>query len=192
MVVLEQKRFYSAEEFAELAQSPEYADKLIELVNGEIVEMTKPGGKHGIRAMTLGAHLHQFVKAHNLGWVTAAETGYILGRSPSGRDTVRGLDVAFVARARVPEGLPDGPVPFAPDFAAEIISPRNSAADIHAKVRELLRAGTRLIWIFYPDTETVVVHTPPSGAQTFERDAVLDGGDVLPGFTLSVKDIFDA
>ncbi|MBE0703703.1 MAG: Uma2 family endonuclease [Afipia sp.] len=191
MVAMVQKRYLSAEEFAAIAQSPEYAEKLIELVNGEIVEMSKPGGKHGIRAMSVGAQLHNFVMAHNLGWVTAAETGYILGRSPSGRDTVRGLDVAFVTRERAPDGLPDGLVPFAPDFAAEIISPGNSAADIHAKVRELLRAGTRLIWLFYPDTETVVVHTPPSDAQTLERDALLDGGDVLPGFTLAAKDIFD-
>jgi hypothetical protein len=53
-----------------------------------------------------------------------------------------------------------------------------------------LQYGTRLVWIFYPATRTVVVESP-SGTQRLDIDGVLDGGDVLPGFKLPVRDIFD-
>ena len=183
------EQLISAETFFDLVQKPEYASKKLELVQGVIVELTKPGGEHGEITMEIGRLIANYVREHRLGRVTAAETGYILARSPKGRDTVRGPDVAFVSMARAPQGLPKGPVPFAPDFAVEVISPTNTAVEIHNKVRDLLRAGTQLIWLVYPDTRTVVVHTGAS-AQTLEQDDVLSGGEVIPGFVLPIRDIF--
>ena len=63
--------------------------------------------------------------------------------------------------------------------------------DIHKKIRELLKAVTRLIWIVYPETQTVDIHTK-SGAITLEIDDILDGEDVLPNFKLPIRDIFPA
>lgn len=182
-------RFISAEEFYEIANSPEYADVQIELVEGEIVEMSKAGWKHGQVTFELSYKLGGFVKTHDLGMITAAETGFILGRKPDGRDTVRGLDIAFIRKERMSDEILEGNVPFAPDLAVEVVSPGNTALDIHNKVLELLRAGTMLIWVVYYDSETVVVHTP-SGAKTLTVDDTLDGGEVLPGFTLVVREIF--
>lgn len=79
----------------------------------------------------------------------------------------------------------------APDLAVEVISPCNEAADIHRKIRQLLAAGTTLVWIVYPATRTVEVHTH-SGAAALERAAILKGGDVLPGFEVAVHEIFPA
>lgn len=138
-----QERFFSAEDFFELVQQPAYADKRVELVQGVLVERPKPGGQHGEIAMEISRLIANYVREHRLGRVTAAETGYIVGRGVDGRDTVRGPDVAFVTRERAPQSLPKGPVPFAPDFAVEVISPANSAVEIHNKVRDLLKAGTR-------------------------------------------------
>ena len=73
----------------------------------------------------------------------------------------------------------------------EVISPSNEAADIHHKIRQLLAAGTTLVWIVYPRTRTVEVHTR-SGAATLESDDILSGGDVLPGFEIPVREIFPA
>lgn len=189
MVAIERVGAISADEFFEIAHSPEYEDVDVELVNGEIVIMGKAGGLHGVVTFEFGLFIGNFVKANKLGWVTAAETGYIVGRKEDGRDTVRGYDVAFVALARAPQGLPVGNIPFAPDLAVEVISPNNRTGDTHKKVLELLRAGTRLVWVAYPDTQTVVVHTP-NGSRTLEADEVLEGGEVLPGFMLRVGEIF--
>lgn len=189
--MLAEKQYISAEEFWELTQLPQYADRSLELVEGEIVDMSKPTLGHGVITMMLGVKIANHVFENNLGWVTAADTGFVLGRDPDGRATVRGLDIAFISKAKAP-----GPPPFelselAPDLAVEVISPGNRAGDIHKKIRELLKAGTGLIWIVYAETRTVAVHTP-AGAVTREESDTLSAGDVLPGFEVRVGDIFPA
>lgn len=184
------ERIITAEEFELLTQSSEYADKRVELVEGILIEMSKAGGEHGEFTGNLFGYIWDFNRRHKLGRITAAATGYIVTKRPDGRDSVRGLDIAFVRMERAPQGLPKGNVPFALDLAVEVISPHNEAEDIHNKILELLRAGTQLIWIVYPESRTVVVHTA-EGAKTLPEDDTLDGGDVLPGFTLPVKAIFE-
>lgn len=186
-----ERLFISAEGFFELVGRPEYEDRSVELVEGEIVEMSKPGGLHGQITMILSLKIANHVVENGLGIVTAAETGFILARNPDGRDTVRALDIAFLSRARVPSVLPDNLLEVAPDLAVEVISSSNKTADTHRKIRQLLAAGTPLIWIVHPETRAIEVHTR-SGATTLEGDDTLSGGEVLPGFEISVREIFPA
>ncbi len=181
--------FISADAFWKLIQQPEYAEKTVELVDGEIMEMPKPGIKHGFVTMTFAYFIKHFSDQHELGYVFAAETGFILKRNPDGRDTVRGIDIAFVSFERLPDGLPDGHCPVAPDLAVEVISPGNNADDIHTKVLELLAAGAQIVCVVYPLTQTMVVHTV-EGSKTLTLDDTFYGGDVLPGFELKVAEIF--
>ena len=189
MAILAEKQYISVEEFLELAQRPEYQDRRLELVEGEIVEMSKSTIRHGVITMRLSMKIASYVDENDLGWVTAAETGFVVARNPAGRATVRGLDIAFISKAKMPDPLPFKLFELAPDLAVEVISPGNSADDIHDKVRELLKAGTPLIWLVYAETRTVVVHTS-AGAVTYEESDTLSGGDVLPGFEVRVGDIF--
>ena len=189
MVMPAEKQYISAEEFLELAQRPEYADRRLELVEGEIVEMSKPTIGHGVITMRLGVKIANHVDENNLGWVTAADTGFVLARNPGGQATVRGLDIAFISKAKAPDPLPFKLFELVPDLAVEVISPGNRTGDTHKKVRELLKAGTPLIWIVYAETRTVVAHTA-AGAVTYEESDTLSGGDVLPGFEVGVGDIF--
>ncbi len=184
-----ERQLVSVERFLEIIESPEYGDRIVELVEGEIIEMSKPSGLHGQITMLVGAKIFNYVTDNTLGIVTAAETGFILERNPDGRDTVRGLDVAYISGARAPIVLPDQLLDLAPDLAVEVISPSNKVADMHRKIRQLLAAGTALVWIVHPETRTVEVHTR-SGATTLEEDDTLSGGDVLPGFEVPVRDIF--
>ena len=181
-----ERQVISADGFLKIIGSPEYLDRSIELVEGEIVEMSKPSGLHGQITMLLSVKIANHVMDNGLGIVTSAETGFILERNPDGRDTLRGLDIAFVRGARV---LPDQPVDVAPNLAVEVISPSNKATDIHRKIRQLLGAGTALVWIVHPETRTVEVHSH-SGAVTLESGDMLSGGDVLPGFEIPVREIF--
>ncbi len=189
--MLVERQYISAESFLEIVDSPEYADRIVELVEGEIVEMSKPSGLHGQITMRLGAKLFYYAEENGLGIVTAAETGFILERNPDGRDTVRALDIAFLSSARVPAVLPDQLMDVAPDLAVEVISPSNDAADIRMKIRQLLDAGTAIVWTVYPDLRIVDVHAR-AGAATLEGDDALSGGDVLPGFEIPVREIFPA
>src|SRR3954469_1833190 len=113
--MLIQEKFYSADEFWELSSLPENEDKRLELSEGVLIEMPPPGGKHGGYLFQIGLIVGGFVKQHKLGYVTAAETGYILHKNPDGKDTVRAPDLGFVVTERLPQGLADGHIPLAPD-----------------------------------------------------------------------------
>ncbi len=184
-----QEQIISSERFLSLVDEPEYQDRVLELVEGALVEMSKPTRQHGVITMRLAAKIANHVDEHDLGEVSAAETGFVLQRNPYGRDTVRGLDIAFVSKSKELGPLENAWYEVAPDLAVEVISPSNKAGDIHMKVLQLLNAGTRLIWLIHPESCTVEAHTT-DGATIFREDDTLSGCDVLPGFEVRVGDIF--
>jgi Uma2 family endonuclease len=181
------ERMYSADELCRLAHDPAYADSRLELTEGKLIVMSPASVKHGSLAMRFGFVIMQHVEAHDLGVVTAAETGYILGRV-DGKDTVRAPDVGFIAKARIPaSGLPDkGFFPGAPDLAVEIVSPNDDADDLARKIAQYLQAGARMVIAAYPSEQQLRVHTA-AGVSILGIDDTLEGGDVLPGFTCPVR-----
>ncbi len=189
MVAQPQTTFISAEAFQQLLNEGAYEDTSIELINGELVTMPLPGFLHGRLTYRISNAIAKHADAHDLGELLAAETGFILKRNPDGRDTVRGVDVSFLRAERLPDTTPEGFVNLYPDLAVEVISPSNTAEDIQEKVLQLLEAGTPLIWIVYPKTQTVIVHQA-GGAVTLTTADTLTGDPVLPGFRLPVAQIF--
>jgi Uma2 family endonuclease len=183
-----QEKFYTAADLWALTHHE--SERRFELTEGVLIEMSPAGGKHGGLAHELGRRVGNLVVDKKLGYVTAAETGYILNKDPKHKDTVRAPDVGFVAKERLPDGLPDGYIPLAPDLAIEVVSPNDSAEEIASKISDYTRFGVRMFWFFYPKPKKVHVHTPPN-LKILSVDDVLDGGDVLPGFKLALKDIFE-
>ena len=157
-----------------------------ELVRGELRMMIPPGFQHGRITIKLTRPIVNHVEAHGLGIVVAAETGFVLSRDP---DTVRALDVAFVRAERGP-GPERGYFPGAPDLAVEVLSPDDRPGYVCEKVAEWLEAGTRAVWVVDPRVRTVTVHTPAENPRVLREAEILDGGAVLPGFELAVRDIF--
>lgn len=158
-----------------------------ELVRGELIEMTPPGGIHGSAAVNLGSLLLGFVKQEHLGFVMT-ETGYKLASNP---DTIRGPDISFLSAAKIPAGgLPEGYIDGPPDLAAEIVSPGDTASEIQDKVQDYLASGTQLVWVVYPQQRLVIVYHPDGTAQTLRETDTLSGEPVLPGFFCQVADIF--
>ena len=160
-----------------------------ELVQGELQEMSPAGPRHGRIAMRLGSLIEQHTRQHNLGIVYAAETGFKLQTNP---DTVRAADVAFVAHNRIPsEGEPEaGYWAIAPDLVVEVISPYDLASKVQSKVSDWLEAGCRLVWVVYPDTRTVTIYRSVTNVRGLTTEDILDGEDVLPGFSCPVGEIF--
>ena len=184
-----ERQLISADGFLKIVGSPEYADRIVELVEGEIIEMPLPNGEHGEVLAMLTVKIGHYVLEKGLGRVATGDAGFVLERNPGGRDTVRGVDLAFISRSKAPAPLPNALLEFAPDLAVEVISPSNEAADIRLKIRQLLDAGTALVWIVYPNLQVVDVHTN-AGATTLEEVDTLSGGDVLPGLEIPVREIF--
>jgi Uma2 family endonuclease len=187
--MLIEEKLVTADAFWEIIQFPENAGRRLELVEGVICEMSPAGGEHGEVAMEIGSLIRNFVKAHNLGRVTAAETGTIIAQAPDGKNTVRGPDVGFISRERAPQPLADKFVPIVPDLAVEVVSPWDRADDIEAKVQDYLLHGVQLVWVVYPSSKTIIMHTTETIRRLNAADT-LDGGTVLPGFTVTVGEIF--
>ena len=159
-----------------------------ELVEGELRVMSRAGYDHGKVVIRASLLIGQHALANDLGDVLGAETGFTLRKTP---DTVRAPDVAFVSKNRVP--LREQQRRFAelaPDLVVEVASPGDRAAAIDEKVEDYLRAGVRLIWVLWPQTQTVVEYRPGTNARTIRAEDSIDGYDVLPGFRCKVADFF--
>ena len=162
---------------------PMYRDK-----TGKAYEVSPTGGQHQILVVELAHHLRQFVRENKLGIVLAGEGGFVLPQKP---DTYRAFDVAFMPKHKIPsEGIPAEYWVVAPDLVVEVVSPPNRAGELRAKVAEYLDAGVRLVWLVYPDRVLVDVYCPDQPTVTLERGGTLDGGDVLPGFSLEIDTLF--
>jgi Uma2 family endonuclease len=179
-----QTRVMTADEFLEKSDD----GLLHELVRGEVVTMSLPGGEHGEVAGEIFRLIANHVKRLKLGKVYATETGFLIERDP---DTVRGPDVGFVRSDRLPEiNDPKKYVPFAPDLAVEMLSPNDRSDAVEEKVQEWLAAGSRMVWTVDPGTRTITVHRPGVEPVTLSEDQYIEGGDVLPGFVCRVALFF--
>lgn len=159
-----------------------------ELVKGELIRMPPAGNIHGNRTMRLGWRLAGHVEANDLGIVFAAETGFRLASDP---DTVRAPDIAFVSKRSVEEvGEFEGFWPGAPDLAVEVISPGDSYTEVEEKVEEYLRAGARAVWVVDPRRRTVTMYRSLTEIVILTENDTLDGGDIVPGFSCRVAEIF--
>lgn len=186
--------FYTVDMLWEISR--QNADKHFELIEGELYEMSPAGWLHGDIALKLGIFIGNYVLKHKLGRVTAAETGFILHQNLEGKDTVAAPDVGFIDAARIPETLPEKYVPFAPDLAVEVVSPGDKTEKITAKVELYLRYGVRLVWVVYPSQKKIHVYRPAESAnkasvEFLNIDDTLNGENVLPGFQLAVRDLFE-
>ncbi len=160
--------------------------RLVELLDGVLVE--KPmGARESFMAMTLGMYLLQFARTHRLGIVGGADC---LMRIVDGRNRLP--DVSYTSWGRLPtDDAHLQPVAdFSPDLAVEVLSENNTPGEIAQKLREYFQSGTRLVWVVEPDARIVRVYTAPEVFTTLTAADTLDGGAVLPGFSLPLANLF--
>lgn len=160
-----------------------------ELVDGRIRPMTPTNAEHGRIELNVAAALRAFVRSQNLGAVMVGEVGIFTSRDP---DTVRAADVLFLSHAGGARRSRDrGYLDVAPELVVEVLSPDDRPAEVQQKITEYLAIGVRLVWIVDPAALTVqVYHGARPVSVLTERDRI-DGGDVLPGFSLPVSVVFE-
>ena len=161
-------------------------DCRLELVRGEVEQRPFAGGLEGRLGAALALSLLEHVKRYDQGTVYAAGTGFHLA---SGPDTVLAPSVAFVRRRRAdetPEGFLSGP----PDMAVEIVSFADDEGAMQEKAREWLSVATRRVIVLDPQRRTVTVYHSRDSIHVLGEDDVLDGGDVVPGWTMPVRSLF--
>ena len=160
--------------------------KRTELVDGVMLVREPAGFRHGVIASVIGARVRNHVVQHELGVTVAAETGFILRRDP---DTVRAPDVAFISRDRLPPQDTRGFAELAPDLVVEVLSPDDQPGEVLAKCADWLRAGCRLVWVVEPERRAVRVYRAAGSVAVVGESGVVDGEDVLPGFSCAVAEM---
>lgn len=166
-----------------------------ELVAGRLVMMSPAGFEHGLIVQRIAVAIQAHVEPRRLGVVVAAETGFLLQRSP---DTVRAADVAFVRMSRLQDAArcPTGFFQGAPDVAIELLSPsdlRDRPAELRTrgKVEDWLAAGAIEVWTVDPDRQEVTIYR---GGRT-DAPTVFGTNDMvysptLAGFSVAVATVF--
>lgn len=164
----------------------EQEEKLCELVDGVLVEKTMGWSESRLAGFLLGL-LNAFVIPRNLGVVTGAD-----GTMEIIANLVRIPDVAFISWDRLPgRRSPTAPIPhIAPNLAVEVWSRSNTPAEMASKRTDYFAAGVQLVWEIHPDTRTVAVYSSPNQSRILGSADTLDGGSVLPGFTLPLTQLF--
>ena len=162
------------------------SDVLYEIVNGLHVECPPMGVSDNLIAAAIQHALSRWNENPRMGWVTREDLFQLtdgLKRRP---------DVAFVAFDDWPhDEVPDAEAwSIPPTLAVEVISRWNIARDVQAKIAEYFAAGTKTVWVVYPSQKNVYCYESVTDVRVIDRNGTIDGGDVLPGFAVTVESLF--
>ncbi len=161
--------------------------RLFELESGTLMEKTM-GWYESMIAVYISVEISVYLRSNDIGQVLGADA--VLKLMPG---IVKIPDVSFIGWSRFPEHkLPRRPIPMLiPDLAVEVLSDGNTKAEMDAKLARFFEAGVRLVWYVDPATHTAKIYTAVDSIQSIGSDEELHGGDVLPGFRLSLKSLFE-
>ncbi len=179
-----QDRLYTAQDLADMPDD----GKIYELHNGVLIEVAGSKIRQSQLAVLLSYFLLNYIKQQGLGGaVTGAD-----GAAALNEYNTRIPDVSYISPARAKTQDMDGYIQGAPDLAIEVVSPSNSDLQMQQRAGEYLSAGAQLVWIVNPATRTVDVYRPHGLRTVLAGNDTLDGGDVLPGLSLSLKEVFES
>jgi Uma2 family endonuclease len=158
-----------------------------EVIDGELKERVMSVQSSAI-AMAIAAYLGQWVRSGHPGTVLGSDGGYTI--FPWAPGDVRMPDVSYVSQARMPRVPARGWSDVAPEFAVEVVSPTDLALDVDLKAHDYIRAGVDLVSVVFPRTRTIVVYRPGLPQTSFGPGETVNGGDVLPGLSVSIDELF--
>jgi len=180
-MAVSREALHTISELQEMVSRPENTNRLFELINGEIVEVSPGRTNNSALEHILSFAVRLYCREHDLPcYISGGDGAFDVGGH------VVAPDFAY-KRTPMSDEYPD---PVAPEWAIEIISPTDNAPDIRAKRNIYIEAGI-LYGELYPQTQSIDVYAPGKLMGTIGVDGFLDGGDVLPGFRVALKEIFD-
>src|SRR5579871_3418162 len=168
------KQLYTLDEYHAFMDRPENQDRIFELIDGELIEKM-PSFTPSQIAMEIVFFFKLYLREHPLGYITGPDGGYMINDGD-----VLIPDVGYITKTRLPE-TPDREALVPPDLAVEVKSPTDRKRQMHRKAERYLEAGTKIVWLVFPEDQVVEVYVGDEDIKTVGMDGMLDGGDVLPG-----------
>jgi Uma2 family endonuclease len=133
--------------------------------------------------------LEQYVRAHGLGEVFAAETGFLLATEP---DTVRAPDAAFVNAATFKQlDEIQGFLAVAPDVAIEVVSARDTSSEVEEKANSWISFGAKLVLVVDPANHSIRAYRDHTSIKVLFAGDIVDASDAVPGWTFAVDEVFE-
>jgi Uma2 family endonuclease len=145
------------------------------------------GWQEAILATWISSKIAAYLESHDLGQVLGAD-----GPLKILPGIVKLPDVSFIGWHRFPKHrLGRRPIPaLVPDLAVEVLSESNTTAEMERKLKQYFEAGVTLVWYIDPETRSARVYAGPTDVTVVDQNGLLDGGPVLPGFQLSLRELF--
>ena len=159
-----------------------------ELIDGELIDMGSSGALHGYVCSILVMTLMNYILPKKLGVILDSSTAFTMKNGNK-----RSPDISFISKEKLLglEELPDGFLDGAPDLAIEVLSPNNTIAEIDQKVVEYFENGSRLVWVINLKQHYVLVYrSAQEPDRLLKQSDVLDGEDVIAGFTMPLTELF--
>ena len=182
-----QERVYTVDDVWRFELANENPLEKYYLIDGELCIKMAPSELHGEVASLIATYLTNFVLERGLGRV-GVEVGFY---PADDRRTALLPDVSFVSKARMARRARDSYVPHMPDLAVEVVSPSQPPAQVRRKAETYLRHGSALVWLIDPAAETAEVWRQGSERrEVIDREGELSGDDILPGFSLPLRQLF--
>ena len=153
-----------------------------EYIAGEISRVVS-NNYSSIVAMFIGGLISVHVYQNNLGYVTGADGGYVIG------DERYIPDVGFISHSRQPDPSQEAYNPNPPDLAIEVLSPTDEEKVIRLKVANYLMSHVT-VWVIDPITKQVEIYRPNKPPQVLSGNDTLSDANILPDFAVEVSKLF--
>jgi Uma2 family endonuclease len=180
-------KLMTAEEFFDFVNLPKNRDRHFELEEGEVVEVSRPGDRHGAVCGNATGLLWNYARQRKKGYVTTNDTGIVLERDP---DTVRGADVALYGETIKYKELEIKYTKRMPKVIVEVLSPNDRQGRMQKRINQFLEKGVAMAWLLDPDAETLTIFLPNKQPILLENHEEVGGLKLLPDFTCKVSDFF--
>lgn len=164
-----------------------YADEPFELIGGQVVEARPKGEQANQVIEAIAAELEEFVDWQDNEDILAGSVACKLSN-----DNMIAADITLIKEQHLSQITdPESYVPFAPDFVVEVAGENQTEADLQARAKLYLQAGTQLIWLVYPTREVVEVFYPNGTSRQVTGDQNIGGSEVMPRLELTPNEIFN-
>jgi len=160
-----------------------------ELIDGRIVPLSPTKPEHGEVELDLGSELRAWARSAGRGRAFSGDVGIYLRRNP---DTVRAPDLMFISHERYAQRQKGAYLTVAPELVVEVLSPEDRPGAVKQKIADYFSAGVDRAWVVDPEKRRVLAYRSLNDVQAFEIGDVLRDDELLPGFRLSLSELFRA
>lgn len=169
----------------DVATNPRWRD--CELWDGIPVVKEAAGGMSPFVTFNIGRCLGNYLVEHDIGWGGSPETGIILRRAPT---RLLSPDVVFISYAKLPSLPAKGFAECVPDFVVEVRSPDQSWRENIEKCLIWISHGVSVVWLVDIIDPRVITFRPDAAPVETRPGGSVDAEPVLPGFAMTVDEVF--